>query len=168
MNTKTLANHYSQLTPEERFRLIMAAADRGDETEQQRLRDTGQRLTLSMPAHAPYAHAFQEVLLMTYLELLEDAALYHEHHELAAKERLASIEAAKASKRMKAPTPRTKDQAPKEDAVEFPTWHRYGRIAYGVGYLFKMKIAGWKLFCAPLNVSPLPCGNKWTFLDWIG
>ena len=76
VNTKTLANHYSQLTPEERFRLMMAADARGDETELHRLRDTGTQITLSMPIQAPYAHAFQEMLLSTYIELLEDAALY--------------------------------------------------------------------------------------------
>ena len=53
MNTKALAKHYSQLTPEELFRLIMAANARGDKAELDRLANAGQRITLSMSAHSP-------------------------------------------------------------------------------------------------------------------
>ena len=45
MNTKTLANHYSQLSAEERFRLIVAADDRGDEAEKDRLANASKRIT---------------------------------------------------------------------------------------------------------------------------
>ena len=44
MNTNGIAKHYAQFTPEERFRLINAASDRGDEVERERLKDTGKRM----------------------------------------------------------------------------------------------------------------------------
>ena len=74
MNTKSLANHYSQLTPEERFRLIMAANARSDEAEVDRLANAGQRITMSMSAHSPYARAFEELNFAIYIDLLDQAA----------------------------------------------------------------------------------------------
>jgi hypothetical protein len=166
MNTNALAKNYGSLTPEERFRLIVAAGDRGDETEQHRLTDTGQRITLSMPAHAPYAHAFHELLFWMYIELLEDAALYHDCFAQRDKQlRDSIIEAAKKTKKTKATTPRTKDRTRKKGALEWPDWHHSGRMAYAVGFLFKVKLEGWKLFCARLNVSPVAL---WEQMDLPG
>jgi hypothetical protein len=76
MNANAIAKHYGRLKPEERFRLILAAGARGDEAEQDRLAAAGQRLTLSMYDHEPFGHAFDEVALSTFLELLEAAADY--------------------------------------------------------------------------------------------
>jgi hypothetical protein len=50
IDTKTLARHYANLTPEERFRLILAAGSRGDEAERDRLVSTGQRITAAAAA----------------------------------------------------------------------------------------------------------------------
>lgn len=74
MNVNALARNYGRLTAEERFRLILAAGGRGDEAERDRLAQAGGRLTLSVPDHAPYGHAFEELVLLTYIELLEEAA----------------------------------------------------------------------------------------------
>jgi hypothetical protein len=78
IDTKALARHYANLTPEERFRLILAAGARGDEAERSRLVSTGQRITLSIQDHAPYAHAFEELSFLLFIELLEEAARYLE------------------------------------------------------------------------------------------
>src|SRR5471032_1683732 len=74
----SLAKHYGKLTPEECFRLIQAAAARGDEAERDRLTHASERITFSLPAHAPYANAFQELVLTTCLELLDAAAFCHD------------------------------------------------------------------------------------------
>ena len=95
MSAKSLANHYSQLTPEERFRLFMAAGSRGDKVEGDRLMNAGKRISLSVPDHAPYAHAFRELLLMTYIEMLEDAAFFLESYALSDKQLHDIIEAAR-------------------------------------------------------------------------
>jgi hypothetical protein len=76
MNTNALAKQYHKLTAEERFRLILAASDRGDEGERERLAQAGGHLTVSIQDHAPYAHAFQDIGKLTYLDLLETAARY--------------------------------------------------------------------------------------------
>jgi hypothetical protein len=165
MNSKTLASHYTQLTAEERFRLICAAGDRGDEPEQDRLTRTGQRIHLSMQDHAPYAHAFQELLFITYIELLEDAALYLEFNARTDKELRDSVEAASTPKRKTATTSQPKGRTPREDSVEYPAWHRTGRTAYAAGFFFKVKLEGWKLFCLRLNVSPIAL---WEQMDLPG
>ena len=74
MKAPPLAKNYKALTPEERFRLILAASGRGDEAEAARLVNAGGRITLSVPDHSPYAHAFSDLALMTFIDLLEEAA----------------------------------------------------------------------------------------------
>jgi hypothetical protein len=76
MNAKAVARHYGSLTPEERFRLILAASARGDEAERDRLANASGRISLSVPDHSPYAHAFQELALLSFIELLDQAASY--------------------------------------------------------------------------------------------
>src|SRR5262249_43502535 len=74
VNADTLAKHYGRLTAQERFSLILAAGDRGDEAEQDRLVRAGGRITLSFPDHAPYARAFDDLAMLTFIELLDAAA----------------------------------------------------------------------------------------------
>ncbi len=83
MKAPPLAKNYKCLTPEERFRLILAASGRGDEAERDRLGHAGEKITLSMPDHAPYAHAFNDLSLLTFIELLEEAASYQEGFAIA-------------------------------------------------------------------------------------
>jgi hypothetical protein len=64
------------LTPQERFQLILAAGARGDEAEQARLANAGGRVRLSLQDHAPYALAFGELNLISFIDLLENAADY--------------------------------------------------------------------------------------------
>ena len=42
-------------------------------------------------------------------------------------------------------------QTCEENAVELPEWHRACRAAYAMGFLFKVKVDGWKLFCERLT-----------------
>jgi hypothetical protein len=165
MNTKNLANHYAQLTAEERFRLLMAAGSRGDDAEGERLLNAGQRIHLTFPDHAPYAHAFQELLFLTYIELLEDAALFQECNERFHDQLRDSIEAARTPKRKKTTAPRTKGRTRENYAVEYPDWHHSGRMVRAVGFLFKVKLQGWKLFCERLNVPPV---TLWEQMDLPG
>jgi hypothetical protein len=165
VNTKTLANHYSQLSAEERFRLILAACSRNDEAEADRLRNVGKRIALSILDHSPYVDAFQDLLFVNYIDLLEDAALYLESIALRDKQLCASIEAAKTPKRKKTMPLKTDSPTLNGDAVVWPDWHLTGRTVYGVGFLFKMKLEGWKLFCNRLNVSAVAL---WEQMDLAG
>jgi hypothetical protein len=76
LNAKSLSKNYHFLTPEERFRLIMAASGRGDEVERNRLVRAGKRITHSIQDHAPYARAFEELAMLTYLDLLDQTARF--------------------------------------------------------------------------------------------
>lgn len=83
MNVTSLTKSYRHLSPEERFRLILAASERGDESEKERLVASGGRITLSVPDHSPFACAFDELSRLTFLELLEDATRYMDAFERA-------------------------------------------------------------------------------------
>jgi hypothetical protein len=165
MNTNGIAKHYDKLTPEERFCLIMAASSRGDEAEGDRLMDAGQRIHLFFPDHAPYAHAFHELLFLTYIDLLEDAAFFHDCHARTDRQLRDSNEASKTPKRKKKSTPKALGPTREVDAVEYPAWHRTGQTADAVGFLFKVKVQGWTLFCARLNVPPFAL---WEQMDLPG
>ena len=78
MKANAIARNYGCLTPEERFRLILAAGGRGDEAERERLMKAGGRITLVMSDHAPFAHAFAEIALLVFIELLDAASSYLE------------------------------------------------------------------------------------------
>jgi hypothetical protein len=60
MNTNGLAKHYGILTPEERLPLILAAADRGDAAEADRLAHTAPRKGWELPDY----HGFGQALLV--------------------------------------------------------------------------------------------------------
>jgi hypothetical protein len=76
MSHNPLAKDYNSLTPEERFRLILAARDRGDQTEAEQLERVGRRDPFSVPDHAPYMQTFIHLKLLTFIQLLEYAARY--------------------------------------------------------------------------------------------
>jgi hypothetical protein len=78
MKAPPLAKNYKCLKPEERFRLILAASGRGDEAERDRLIRAGGRITLSMSDHAPYVDALNALAMHVFIDLLEEAARYHD------------------------------------------------------------------------------------------
>jgi hypothetical protein len=157
MNTKTLTDLYSQLTPEERFRLLMAADARGDEAERGRLVNDCQRITLSMWAHAPYARAFEELNYVNYIDLLDQAAEFLDAHTRA--ENALRVGDAKTPKKRKtkATTPNEESAAKdsEDDGVKSPQWVRSSELVYVIGFFFKLNLAGWKRFCARWNVAPI-------------
>jgi hypothetical protein len=163
MNASALAKHYGSLTPEERFRLILAAGARGDDAERERLMKAGGRLTLSMQDHAPYSHAFEELALLIFIELLEEAARYDNAYERAsdaldifagatdatedAEEEEAEGDGAEEDEPMAEPSEGDARERP-------PAWQRSLELAYAAGFMLRTKAGGWKLFCERLNVPP--------------
>ena len=65
-----LARRYNLLTGEERFRLAMAANDRADTSEAERLVRSANTRTITWSDHVPYAEAFFEVMVLTYLDVV--------------------------------------------------------------------------------------------------
>ena len=173
MNTKTLANHYSQLTPEELFRL-MAANARGDKAELDRLANAGQRITLSMSAYSPYARAFEEFSFSTYIELLEEAANFLDEHQRARN----AVAGAKLPitrrmrMRMRMTNPSAEQRAAKKaaDAADKqPLWTQ-ADLLNALGFQFTARMMGWKLFCERWNADPAALWDAGGFpgLDRIG
>jgi hypothetical protein len=170
MNASTVARHYDRLTAEERFRLIVAASDRGDEAERHRLVGAGQRICLSMPDHAPYAQAFDELARLVFIELLEEAAQYLDFLAQADDAQLAfgdnadadGVEAEEVNRGTADDEPgSTADpESQPRNAGERSLAQRYLDIALATGFVLRTKAEGWKLFCERLAVPP--------FVFWKG
>jgi hypothetical protein len=171
MNTNPVARHYGSLTPEERFRLIVAAGARGDEAERQRLTNAGRRITLSMPDHAPLGHAFHELALLIFIELLEEAARYLEALDHA--EDVADIvgpedeeeDCGEAEDGGGNPTEGELDATADSELAEDytrdrPAWQRSLDIALAAGFMLRTKADGWMLFCERMSIPP--------FAGWEG
>jgi hypothetical protein len=144
MNTNGLAKLYDKLTSEECFRLIQAASARGDETERDRLSRACERIELTMPGHSLYGLAFLELTFTTYIELLEEAAGFDELNQQASED-LAFRNAHAARKG---------NNKGKANAADRPPWQRALEMAYVAGFLLRVKVNGWKLFCERWNAAP--------------
>lgn len=142
MNASSLARSYDVLSPEERFRLLLAAGGRGDDVEHERLMRSAKRLTLSMPDHSPYGHAFNELSILVFVELVEEAARYQDaFHRADEVEELAY----RTGRRTKRAT---------DEPAERSRFERFFDLALAAGYVLRTKAEGWKLFCERMGVPP--------------
>lgn len=173
MNANLLAKRYGALTPEERFRLILAAEGRGDEAEQDRLRRTARRIEFSTEEHAPWAHAFNELANLTFIGLAEDAAqffnflnAFHEAfanlRDLPGDEKKGGAEDAH-SEAESASGGRDSNAGadqPEEETADLPIGMRRLIQFHTSGYVLRTKTEGWKLFCQRLNVRAFALWEK--------
>jgi hypothetical protein len=105
-----------------------------------------------MQDHAPYAHAFNDLDLLTFIELLEDAARY-----LEALARDDDGDDAFDDEGAEA----VDGEAPAEGGRRArPARVRALDLALAAGFVLRVKAEGWKLFCRRMNVPP--------FLLWEG
>ena len=171
MNSNGFAKHYDMLTPEERFRLVAAADARGDEAETDRLTRAAKRISISMPDHSPYADAFQELILVAYIEMLDSATFYRECNERFHDQLRDSIDTAKHAEDDDSEDDDSENDDSEEsptaedDVVKYPAWHRVGELVYAAGFLLKVKLAGWKLFCERWGDAPFAA---WEEADFPG
>ncbi len=152
MRTLKLHQHYDLLEPEERFRLLLAAAGRHDDQEHERLMRSAGRVAFRMPDHAPWAHAFHEIATLTMMELVEDAAAYDEafHHAIK------MIDDTDDGDELSDEECEPGDEEPSPDVKPAnPPWVRAMGVVYAAGFVLKTKIDGWALFCERLNIPPL-------------
>ena len=156
MNASALTRHYSRLTAEERFRLIVAAGARGDDAERTRLVSAAPRITLAMPDHSPFAQAFHELALLIFIELSDEAAYFTEALDAADLADFADEEAEEGE----AAEGEGAAELAKRGSRKRPTWQRFLDLAQAFGFLLRTKADGGKLFCERLNVPP--------FLVWQG
>jgi hypothetical protein len=164
MNASAVARHYGNLTAEERFRLILAASGRGDEAERDRLGHAGGRITLSMPDHSPYAHAFSELAHLTFIELLEEAARYRDV-QVGADEAfdLPGEEDDEGEQEEGEDEAEGSEDSAEAQAEEVPAggdwstkplWQSSLELVDAAGFVLRTKAGGWKLFCERMNVPP--------------
>jgi hypothetical protein len=125
MDTELLARHYDQLTPLERFPLIVAASVRQDEAERARLVRSAPRMTWEMPHHWGVARTFESLASFHFMKLLDLAAGYFLAFSAVGRRR-------------------------KKDADALDGW----QDAMYLGYEFVTYLAGWRQFCAELPVDP--------------
>lgn len=132
MKIPTLHRRYDAFTPEERFRLILAASARRDEVESDRLQRSAMRLTLVTGEHVPWSNAFQELAWLVYVELLADAAEYQDmlHHYAHA------------------------DRDEDGDSPSPSLADRHRDVAFARGYFLRTKLDGWVQFCEARTLPP--------------
>jgi hypothetical protein len=71
ISLKRLASQYDQLTPRERFSLIVAAGVRGDDSEQDLLKRSGPTQLFRVPSYRGYAEAFSDAACLYLLQQLD-------------------------------------------------------------------------------------------------
>ena len=143
MTAKSIGQQYKLLTPEERFRLILAASGRGDDAECERLVQASDRITLRMPDYSPYSHALQDVSLMIFIELLTETGRYLESMALADQEFLPKGEDPAVYD----------DDEPETSELEFANERRL-QMGLASGYVLRTKAEGWKQFCERWSIPP--------------
>jgi hypothetical protein len=157
MNPNALAKNYGRLTPEERWRLIVAADARGDDAEENRLANAAERIHFTSPDFSPYGKAFFEVALVVFIELLDEAARCDEfwlradaHDPLGDDE----DEVEDGDEAPDEPGAQAGAVSVKDGARKRPVWQRSGDIAMASGLVLRTKAAGWRLFCERLTIPP--------------
>ena len=176
MKANPIAKSYSLLTPEERFRLILAAGGRGDDIERDRLARSGKRVSVSVPNHLSYSHAFVELELLTYIEVSEDASAYIDALDRF-NDYLARSDAGRPIEDVsevdapgeQAEESDSQDDGPDVSALAYtadsPTGKRFLALAKAAGYVLQAKVDGWKLFCDELNASPFSTWQEFPGFD---
>jgi hypothetical protein len=122
---KTLAGRYDRLTPDEMFRLMLAARGRNDEAEEDRLIHAGETIPVRMRDIFPHLMGFQTVSMLAFIEMLDHAA----DAEAAWFAAESSVESEERS-------------------------DRWSRIAKVFGYRLRIKWLGWVRFCEEMTVAP--------------
>jgi hypothetical protein len=164
VNAKSLAKNYASLTPKERFCLILAAAGRGDDAEQERLVNAAAKLTLFGPDHWPYSSAFDELAMAIFCELLAAALNYSDAWQEADNSYPADALSGDEAEEAEGGAAEADEagEEPEEDATagpatddgKRPVWERAEQLALAFGYTLRTKANGWKLFCERLNIPP--------------
>jgi hypothetical protein len=156
MNPNAVTKHYSFLTAEERFQLILAAEGRGDDADQHRLNGSGGAVTLTTRDHTPFARAFDELSTLVFLGLQDEA---HKYLHAFARSRAATQDKAGQDSPDADQTGARQSQGSLED--------RCFDLVLAAGYRLRTKTEGWQLFCQRRHLPPfalwenLPGFQRW-------
>jgi hypothetical protein len=131
MNTKPLGKLYDRLTPHERLPLMVAAADRGDEAEADRLARSAPRFACRLPDYHGLGEGLLLQLLFYMIAQLDRAAIYWHGTGLA--EELSEFPIGK------------------DDRARAKRWRKLLRL---VAYNMVVEADAWKRLCAELHIDP--------------
>ena len=170
MNANGLARNYGCLSPEERWRLILAAIARGDDVEQSRLVNASPRIDLTTHDYVPFGHAFDELSLLVFLELLEVSADYLAVVRPAVAGldgQAGAAEPLSANESEQEPESNEWDDEEDEpdmdlsdgsEGIDEPTipeeWREWSALQLALGFILQTKANGWKLFCERMTIPP--------------
>jgi hypothetical protein len=154
MNTNGIAKQYSGLKPAERFALVMAASNRGDDTELARLANSGERVRFSLPDHAPYFLAFTEMADYYLHVLLDHAGNYFDMLHVRDDAEVTDIIDNLNNDAGRLKKPRTR-----------ATWPRLHDLVLATGFILKNAMAAWDDFCKRLDVSPFAYWERFPTLE---
>lgn len=117
-----------------------------------------------MRDHAPWASAFFELAIVTFLELIEDAACFADAFNQAGEAmdretpELPGRQAESGDERRDAvldgDTFTRLAFAARQFQPEAPPWQRSLQLAYATGYVLRTKVEGWNQFCAEAKLPP--------------
>jgi hypothetical protein len=141
MNSNFLAKHYNGFTPHERLSLIMAAEERGDETERNRLEQTAPWVMCHASHHFRLTLALHLISNQHYMELLSLAAQY--------------LQAILAPWDDGAEWQERYEENADDFASDEPVFFGLTRdLPFMFGFTIKTLLAGWRLFCEKLQIPP--------------
>jgi hypothetical protein len=157
VSANTINKLYEWLKPEERFRLILAAGARGDMAERDRFANASRTLALKVRDFVPWAQAFNEVSMIIFMGLVEQAVQYQEACDDWSK---AYRKLRQARKRAKALVKVSAGKsAESSESAEPSEDEKIEELLFDMhlsaGFILKTKFDGWKLFCERLNVPAL-------------
>ena len=158
MNKNHVRSSYHLLQPEERFRLVLAAQGRKDESEENALHKSAAKSTFEILCHIPFLHAFEKIGLVMFIEITEDAAFfrdcldfYYEGCETAFLKR--QHEAELAGEEF------DEDWDPDmSDPEGYLGLTREEQVLRASAYIFLAKYEGWAKFCEELKI---PTHHPW-------
>jgi hypothetical protein len=164
MNPSGLARNYGHMTPEERWRLMLAAEARSDDAERDRLANAAERITLSALDVVPHTEAFDLLALLVFIGLLEEAgrqddawARVHDARDPFGDDEAEEEEGDEVEDETGA---RAGEGSANDAGRNRPAWKRLRDIALSSGFVLRTKADGWKLFCDRLGIPP--------FVRWEG
>jgi hypothetical protein len=132
MNTDQLARHYETLTPWERLPLIVAACERGDAVEEERLGRSAPRNGFRVPDYWGLAEGLDDLAKLYLLEQLDLAALYWRFAAVLDREPLGRPSRAD----------RERDE-------------RCWQLLKMLAYRHVVRADGWRLLCSQMHLDPV-------------
>jgi hypothetical protein len=131
MNTNSLARHYETLTPWERLPLIVAARERGDAVEKERLAGSSPRHGFRVPDYWGLAEGLDDLAKLYLLGQLDLAAFYWRFTGVLDQE----------------PLGRPSREERQRD-------ERRWRLLKMLAYRYVVCADGWRLLCEQMHIDP--------------